>query len=82
MTNVANCREAEKLYEVAHQLVTYMVFRAAREGIPCQLSFTWCYAMLREGVRAFFGVVVSEDGLVQDLRQPELLAEWMKKITN
>ena len=73
---------SKKPFDVAHQLGAYMEFRAAREGVPHDLSSAWYCDMLSQGVRSFFGVVVGEDGLIEDMRRPELFAEWRKKIVN
>ena len=82
MTKIAAPTDAKKLSDVAHRLGAYMEFRAAREGIPHELSTAWYCDMLSQGVRVFFGVVVCENGLIEDLQQPELFAEWMKSVIN
>jgi hypothetical protein len=82
MTNIFERRLSKKLSDVAHQLGAYMEFRAAHEGVAYGISSAWYCDMLSQGVRVFFGVVVSEDGLIEDLRRPELFAEWMKRVIN
>jgi hypothetical protein len=60
----------------AEQLFTYMTFRALQEGQEHTLTVEFYEEQLRNGVRSFFGVVVGPTGLVRDVQQPELFADW------
>ena len=69
--------------KAAHALDAYMRFRAAQEGMRYDLTPEWLRQGIMTGCRAFFGVVISEDGkLVEDVQQPELFARWTGERTS
>jgi hypothetical protein len=87
MLNVA-CRAVHQLdkketvtmttVERAKRLRAYMTFRAAYEKQEHDLRLEDYRHLIERGIDYFSGVVVGQNGLLRDERQPLLFAQWQK----
>jgi hypothetical protein len=64
------------LNEKARQIHSYMTFRAAKENLPHDLSVAYYRTFISQGINLIFGVTVGTNGLVSDVQQPRMFAEW------
>jgi hypothetical protein len=61
---------------LAKLLDKYMRFRAKHEGMAYEMTPEDYYPLMCIGVHDFFGVHVTDDGLVSDEQRPDLFALW------
>ena len=66
--------------QIANDLHHYMKFRASQEGVGYTLSPGFFRKMLNQGCGIFFGVTVSEDGLVEDEQNPGAFAAYCARV--
>jgi hypothetical protein len=68
----------------ATTLARYLAFRAAREGVTCELGRAWFLAQLVAGVRLFFGIEVLEckGSLVvaRDIQNPQAFHAFQQRV--
>jgi hypothetical protein len=69
---------AREISPTARELVSYLTFRAEREGVSMELTEQWIEDRLREGYHTFFGIHVDQHGIVRDDQNPTALAEWSR----
>jgi hypothetical protein len=65
------------LCKAAFRLHTYLEFRAQQEQQRYELTESFFAKMLRMGIRTFFGITVSESGIIlDDVQNPAALAAF------
>jgi hypothetical protein len=73
--------DALRTYGAALDLDAYMQFRAESECQKYDLGWEFFAKALDTGVRVFFGVVVGDDGLLEeDTQRPDIFMQWQDQI--
>jgi len=67
--------------EIAMHVFVYMYERAEFEGVSHSLNEAFYQGLMDQGMRNFFGLIISEDGeLLRDEQNPTFFAQFLEDL--